>query len=167
MAHHCPRCRERCDSGHICPVELVSDDSSAIVRRAKDVLSSLSRCYTIVHDATSTPQTVTYIRSGGLSGEVEALEARVAPRNIEEWFISNRAYISPPIVDSESLYSDDEEEQGCPVCRNPVAKDGGVVEVYGAKLDGNCSICLDRKVTHIFTGCGHAVVCGECAKHWL
>ena len=29
---------------------------------------------------------------------------------------------------------------------------------------GLCRICLDGKTTHIFTGCGHFVLCGDCAE---
>jgi len=50
----------------------------------------------------------------------------------------------------------------CPICRTPNTCGGGAwpkVQCSGIE----CVVCMDAEVDTVFTACGHAVVCGDCA----
>jgi hypothetical protein len=195
-AHHCPRCRQRCDGSHVCPISTVYPVSSNPERsRAFDVLASASTTNNAAYTIVSVPNASgvyedVYVRTHGLHREVESLTVHPASSasrsaaSLREWFIMGRHYVSPPSESPSPVFSPPEspalispfvgspspiftgEWEQCPVCREPVSRSSGVVEVYGATLDGKCTVCLENPITHVFTACGHAVVCGGCAKHW-
>lgn len=194
-AHHCPRCRKMCDGSHVCPISTVYQAllPTSDLSRAFDVLASASStnnaAYTTISvlNASGVSEDV-YVRTHGLHREVESLtvhpaSASPSAANLRDWFIMDRHYISPPESPSPAFSPPESQVsvssfvgspspiftcggEPCPVCREPVSRSSGVVEVYGATLDGKCTVCLDNPITHVFTACGHAVVCDECAKHW-
>lgn len=164
-AHHCPSCRQRCDADHDCPIHTVHSTLSNVeLVRAADALPG-AQSFTIVDDPIPGSLPNVFVRRDGLFGKTESLRAGTASPAVEEWFTKDRLYLSPPPV-SPTSFSSTPDGDGCPVCRAPVPRPGGVIEVYGAALGGNCSVCLSEPATHIFTACGHAVICGECANHW-
>ena len=163
-AHHCPVCRERHDGSHICPITSVTvAQASQEQRRAIDELHlhAPNRPLYSLYICIDGSEVIRYHSVGVF--DVLRTDSECG-QTVLPWFIYNREEVE---LSSLSPAPAADREKCCPVCRAEVPDENGLIALYGATLLDKCSVCLDKNVSHVFTKCGHAVVCEECAQRWL